>query len=104
MAKASFIPCEISVTLPGQITKVSKYVRVVSAVRSVWDGELDTLLLWLDDIWASSNEGEGEGLSRIRSYQNNQKLLSQQNHLKIVAHEEKHELTSKKCPHKDREQ
>lgn len=48
---------------------VSEYIRVVSAVRSVWEGELDTLLLWLDDIWASSNEGEGEGLSRMRSWQ-----------------------------------
>lgn len=44
------------------------YERVFSAVRSVWDGELDTLLLWLDDIWASSSDGEGEGLSRTRSY------------------------------------
>lgn len=43
------------------------YIRVGSATRSVWDGELDTLLLWLDDIWASSSEGEGEGLSHTRS-------------------------------------
>lgn len=43
-------------------------VRAFSAARSMWDGELETLLLWLDDICASSNEGEGEGLSRIRSY------------------------------------
>lgn len=45
-----------------------RYVRVLSAVCSVWDGELDTLLLWLDDIWASSNDREGEGLSHTRSY------------------------------------
>lgn len=49
------------------------YIRVVSAVRSVWDGELDTLLLWLDDSWASSSEGEGDGLSRTRSYETNKK-------------------------------
>lgn len=45
-------------------------------MRSGWDGELDTLLLWLDDIWASSNEGEGEGLSRIRSYRQKQMQTS----------------------------
>lgn len=44
-----------------------EYVRVVSAVRSLCSGELDTLLLWLDDIWASSREGEGEGVSCTRS-------------------------------------
>lgn len=53
--------------LPQYYAYTSEYIRVVSAVRSVWDGELDTLLLWLDDSWASSSEGDGEGLSRIRS-------------------------------------
>lgn len=42
-----------------------KYERVFSAG---WDGELDALLLWLDDNWASSSDGEGEGLSCTRSY------------------------------------
>lgn len=45
-----------------------RHLRVVSPERSVWDGELDTLLLWLEDICASSNEGEGDGLSSTRSY------------------------------------
>lgn len=55
-----------------------EYIRVASAVRSVGKGELDTLLLWLDDIWASSSEGEGEGVSCTRSWQD---VKSQQEQL-----------------------
>lgn len=52
---------------------VSGHSPILSEWWSIWDGELDTLLLgweevWLPGWWFSSREGAGEGLSGIRSW------------------------------------
>lgn len=51
----------------------AKHSPILSEWWSIWDGELDTLLLgweevWLTGQWFSSREGAGEGLSGIRSW------------------------------------
>lgn len=55
------------------VWRVCTDVRGRSDELSVWAGELDTLLLCLEDTWLpdlrpSSREGDGDGLSRTRSW------------------------------------
>lgn len=57
-----------------------RYSPILSEWWSIWEGELDTLLLgweevWLPGRWLSSRERAGEGLSGIRSWHTKENVI-----------------------------